>query len=192
LFLDEPTNHLDIPAAEILEEALVDFDGTLLFVSHDRRFLENVATRVLSVRDGVVELFNGGFRDYIATHAIAASSAAAEREEEKKRVAQTKASNRPPPPGETKPEARASKQTYEDQKQLARDKEKRKRRIAELENSIALGEAELEVMREALKADPAGDWSKLAEMAEREQDLARKVDAMMAEWTKLSEQEAGT
>src|SRR5208337_3856364 len=51
LFLDEPTNHLDIPAAEILEEALTGFDGTVILVSHDRRFLENVTTRIVSVRD---------------------------------------------------------------------------------------------------------------------------------------------
>ena len=182
LFLDEPTNHLDIPAAEILEEALVAFEGTLLFVSHDRRFLENVATRVVSVRDGAVEIFNGGFRDYIAAHA----PAEAPEEEAPPPKKPTK-----PPPAASKQEARASKQTYEDQKQAARDKEKRKRRIAELENAIALGEAELAVMRDALKADLGGDWAKLAEMAEREQDLARKVDAMMTEWTKLSEEAAG-
>src|SRR6202012_4535366 len=51
LFPDEPTNHLDIPAAEILEEALVGFEGTVVLVSHDRRFLENVTTRIVAVRD---------------------------------------------------------------------------------------------------------------------------------------------
>ena len=66
LFLDEPTNHLDIPAAEILEEALVGFDGTVLLVSHDRRFLETVATRIISVRDGQVEVYPGGFSDFAA------------------------------------------------------------------------------------------------------------------------------
>ena len=64
LFLDEPTNHLDIPAAEILEEALTGFEGTVILVSHDRRFLENVTTRVVSVRDGMAEAYPGGFRDY--------------------------------------------------------------------------------------------------------------------------------
>ena len=59
LFLDEPTNHLDIPAGEILEEALLGFEGTVLFVSHDRRFLENVATRIVAVRDSVVEVYPG-------------------------------------------------------------------------------------------------------------------------------------
>ncbi|HEY4117281.1 MAG TPA: ABC-F family ATP-binding cassette domain-containing protein, partial [Byssovorax sp.] len=62
LFLDEPTNHLDIPAAKILEEALAGFEGTVVFVSHDRRFLEAVSTRVLGVRDGHVDAYPGGFK----------------------------------------------------------------------------------------------------------------------------------
>ena len=70
LFLDEPTNHLDIPAAEILEEALKGFDGTVFLVSHDRRFLENTTTRIVSVRDGVVDIYPGGFRGAsVAAHA---------------------------------------------------------------------------------------------------------------------------
>src|SRR5512140_2934295 len=65
LFLDEPTNHLDIPAAEILEEALVGYGGTVILVSHDRRFLENVTTRIVSVRDGACDVYPGGFRDFV-------------------------------------------------------------------------------------------------------------------------------
>ena len=64
LFLDEPTNHLDIPASEILEEALVGFEGTVILVSHDRRFLENVTTRIVHVREGRAEVYPGGFKDY--------------------------------------------------------------------------------------------------------------------------------
>ena len=75
LFLDEPTNHLDIPAAEILEEALTGFEGTVVFVSHDRRFLEGVATRVIALRDGEVEIYPGGFADYRDASARAAAAA---------------------------------------------------------------------------------------------------------------------
>jgi ATP-binding cassette subfamily F protein 3 len=64
LFLDEPTNHLDIPAAEILEEALVGFEGTVILVSHDRRFLETVTTRTVAFLDSEVDVYEGGFRDY--------------------------------------------------------------------------------------------------------------------------------
>jgi ATP-binding cassette, subfamily F, member 3 len=64
LFLDEPTNHLDIPAAEILEEALVGFEGTVVLISHDRRFLETVTTRTASFGPDGIDLYDGGFKDY--------------------------------------------------------------------------------------------------------------------------------
>src|SRR5207253_338298 len=78
LFLDEPTNHLDIPAAEILEEALASFEGTVLLVSHDRRFLEAVTTRTVAVSEGHIDVYPGGFKDYTDTLA----RKAAEREEQ--------------------------------------------------------------------------------------------------------------
>ena len=174
LFLDEPTNHLDIPAAEILEEALMGFDGTVLFVSHDRRFLENVATRIVSVRDGKVTVYQGGFRDFLADARVPSVEPPAP----VKRV-----SVAPPKP----PDVVDRKKVYEAERGAAREKERAKKRIGELENGIALAETELAMLREHLKADPGGNWAKLSEMATREQALAKKVDAMMAEWAKLSE-----
>jgi len=171
LFLDEPTNHLDIPAAEILEEALASFEGTVIFVSHDRRFLEHVATRVVSVRDGRVLVYNGGFRDFVQD--------TNKKREELPQRPQKK--SEPPPP---KDEGRA---TFEAQKARAREEEKKKRRIAELESAIAVAETEIGLMREKLKQDHGGDWSRLAELAEREQELSRKVETMMGEWEKLQQ-----
>jgi ATP-binding cassette subfamily F protein 3 len=91
LFLDEPTNHLDIPAAEILEEALVGFEGTVILVSHDRRFLEGVTTRVVHIRDGAVDVYPAGFRDYEDMLARLARQAEAEKAAEKA------AAKEPPP-----------------------------------------------------------------------------------------------
>ncbi len=62
--LDEPTNHLDMRAKDVLLEALQEFSGTLVFVSHDRYFLENLATRVFEVADGEVRVFPGNYADY--------------------------------------------------------------------------------------------------------------------------------
>jgi len=169
LFLDEPTNHLDIPAAEILEDALVKFEGTVIFVSHDRRFLENVATRVVSVRDGKVDVYGGGFRDFVQDTTKKREEIPLKREKPK---------SQPPPAG---------KAQYEESKAKAREEEKRKRRIAELESAIAVAETEIDLMREKLKQDHGGDWSRLAELAEREQELTRKVETMMNEWAKLQE-----
>jgi ATP-binding cassette subfamily F protein 3 len=77
LLLDEPTNHLDLPTREALEDALAGFGGTLLFVSHDRYFINRVATRVAAFRDGRLDLTDGGYDDYLAAARGAAVGARA-------------------------------------------------------------------------------------------------------------------
>jgi ATP-binding cassette, subfamily F, member 3 len=174
LFLDEPTNHLDIPASEILEEALVGFEGTVLLVSHDRRFLENVTTRIVHVRGGRAEVYPGGFKDYENAARPSPKAAAPPRKETKaKSVALVEAD---------------SKQKYEEQRNAARTLEKKKRRIQELEAAIATGEKDLERLRGKLREGPGEDWEKLATMAREEQALAKKVDTMLVEWARLSEE----
>ncbi len=195
LFLDEPTNHLDIPAAEILEEALMGFEGTVLLVSHDRRFLENVATRIVSVRDGKVDVYPGGFRDYVASLAPPRDESAGtqagggrSRKSEAPRKDEARA-KRDAPKVEDPAKVEAEKRRlYETQRNDARNAEKRKRRVAELEKSIAAGEKEVESLRATLKSASGDDWEKLAETARVEQALQKKVDAMLMEWAKLSEE----
>jgi ATP-binding cassette subfamily F protein 3 len=177
LFLDEPTNHLDIPAAEILEEALVGFDGTVFVVSHDRRFLESVTTRLIIVRDGHADIYPGGFRDWAQMRA---------RKPDPPELPQKK-KNAPPPPPPPK-ESAEKRKGFEEQKAAARDKERKKKRVEELVDLIAAGEKELEKLRADLQEDPAGNWEKLAKMAQQEQQLAKRVDTMMSEWSRLSEE----
>ena len=220
LFLDEPTNHLDIPAAEILEEALASFEGTVLLVSHDRRFLEGVTTRVIHVRDGRVDIYPGGFRDYEETLARRAAAAEAEaratkdattrdaraaRETRaraaeptstgeaagKTRQVKRSASTRPQAGPVAEQDPEARKRAFEAEKQAARALERKKKRVKELEAEISGGEAELERRREELKQDPAGNWAKLADLAKQEQVLAKRVDAAVAEWMALSEELSG-
>jgi ATP-binding cassette subfamily F protein 3 len=173
LFLDEPTNHLDIPAAEILEEALVGFEGTVLFVSHDRRFLENVATRIVSVRDGKVDIYPGGFSDFV--------SATTPKQAEEPKAPPARAKSVSPPRGDEGGRAK-----HEAQKQQARERERQKRRVKELEDLIAAGEKQLAEMRAKLREDPGGDWEKLAELAAEEQAVTQRVEAMVAEWERLA------
>jgi ATP-binding cassette subfamily F protein 3 len=182
LFLDEPTNHLDIPAAEILEEALTNFEGTTLLVSHDRRFLENVTTRVVSLREGRAEVYPGTFRDYEHSVKRGAEADAAKANERK---ANERKGNAAAPPASPDDE---SKKRYEAQRQAARALEKKKRRIQELETSIAAGEKDVDVLRAMLKTAPGDNWEKLTRMAQEEQALTKKVDAMLLEWARLSEE----
>lgn len=197
LFLDEPTNHLDIPAAEILEEALVGFEGTVLLVSHDRRFLENVTTRIVSVRGGRAEVYPGGFRDF--TVASAEKTAGADRSPPGSRsragdgrdgaaVAARGATPAAARPGTASVDGEQARQKYEAQKLAARAADRKKRRIVELESAISTGERDLDALRSKLRQAPGDDWENLAKMAQDEQSLAKKVDAMLVEWAKLSEE----
>ncbi len=189
LFLDEPTNHLDIPAAEILEEALSDFEGTVIFVSHDRRFLEGVASRILSVRDGRADAYPGGFADYEAHLIRAAGDAqlvAAGREGDKKKAAKEKQNTAAG--SQVAEGAQERRRSFEADKAAARALEKKRRRFAELEAEIAKGEEELSRMREVLRQDPQGDWALLAERVKEEQAFAKKVEAWMSEWFSLGQE----
>ena len=64
LLLDEPTNHLDIPSSEVLEDALLEFEGTILTISHDRYFLDRIATRIISLGIMGLRSFPGNYSDY--------------------------------------------------------------------------------------------------------------------------------
>ncbi len=174
LFLDEPTNHLDIPAAEILEEALAGFEGTVLFVSHDRRFLENVSTRVLRVEDGTCELFSTNFRDWSEQEQLRLTAQA---EAMRARVAAS-----------AKEAPVAGRSSFEDNKAARRDQERKKRRVVELEKEIAQSEARVDAMRVKLREHSPDEWEKLAELAQQEQALQRKIDSMLMEWAKVSEE----
>ncbi len=184
LFLDEPTNHLDIPAAEILEEALVGFEGTVVLVSHDRRFLETVTTRIVAFSDRGPMVYEEGFRDYTATL-------------ERKRRAEAEGPRRAPKPEpkpqktQPKPESKAQPNTtHRNQKTEARELERKKKRVAELERAIAAAESDVASLRDALK-NPETDWERLHQLALKEQNTAKILEALTAEWLKLSEELAG-
>jgi ATP-binding cassette subfamily F protein 3 len=160
-------------------------------VSHDRRFLENVTTRIVSVRDGRADVYPGGFRDYervveqrAAAQRAAEAAARVERAAQKAEKAKTDADAAQD--GKVAKEKAVEK--FEEQRQAARLLEKKKRRVKELEASIASGEKELDALRGKLKAAPGDDWEKLAGMAQEEQTLARRVDSMLVEWARLSEE----
>lgn len=88
LILDEPTNHLDLTARESLEEALKNFDGTVIFVSHDRYFISAVAERVVEIEDAALKSYDGGYEGYKVKKAEAAERARLKEEEEKRKEAQ--------------------------------------------------------------------------------------------------------
>ena len=73
LLLDQPTNHLDLPAQEVLQEVLDQYEGTILLISHDRYLVSHLATQIWDLRDGYLNVFDGDYQDFVAQAEIPAS-----------------------------------------------------------------------------------------------------------------------
>ncbi len=184
LFLDEPTNHLDIPAAEILEEALIGFEGTVILVSHDRRFLETVTTRTLSFTPDGVDIYEGGFKDY--GDALERKRKA---DDELRERGAARASKPAPPKAQPKPApAPAPGDSRESRKAASRDRERKQRRVQELEKQIAELEATLDAFRQELKASDGANWERLHDLAVKDREYSELLERAMKEWVTLSEE----
>jgi ATP-binding cassette, subfamily F, member 3 len=166
LVLDEPTNHLDIPARETLEDALGEYEGTLLVVSHDRYFLDRVCTRLLVIDGSHVEAHTGNYSDW-------RRRAASERSQRQAAA--------PAPAPDPRPSS-ASAAAREADKASERERRRLVRRVETLEADVSKLEAELAAVRAELASDHGGDWQKLHTLADRERDLDALLTRRMAEW----------
>ena len=168
LLLDEPTNHLDMDSREVLEDALDDFDGTLLTVSHDRYFINRVANRVVEMRpDGVTE-YLGNYDDYVEKKRLEADGALAEAEGGKTRTQLDK-------------EKRRERLKQESAKTLKLKLKQAEQAIADTEERIAQLEARM--------ADPETYKSPDAaqKLAQEHRDAQEALDALYSDWEELSE-----
>ena len=159
LLLDEPTNHLDIASREWIEEAVEAFDGTLLFVSHDRYFIQRFATRVWELADGTITDYPMGFAQYRAAKA-----------EEKKNAPAPQAA---PKKGDTRP-ARGN-----------REKQAARRQLTICETGIGKLEARIADMDRQMEA-VACDPGKLNELYQQKQALEQELEEQMVRWEELS------
>lgn len=171
LLMDEPTNHLDIEAKEVLEEALDNYDGTLLFVSHDRYFINELANKIISVRDGHAKIYNGNYSYYLDEKA---KQAAAAQEAETQKAA-----------AETTPGASQNKGKLSYQEQKARDSQKRKleRAVSDAEAKIEKLEAEeKEIQTEMANPDIAASFEKLGPLQEKLSAVQEQLDQANNDW----------
>ncbi len=170
LVLDEPTNHLDLPARESLEAALKAFDGTVLFVSHDRYFIRALAGKILELEDGEAHSFTGSYDEYTAQKQAAKA--------QQKRVDQI-----PTPTPSTKSEKAES--YYRSKEERAADARKRTR-IKKIEEEISALEEEDTVLSEAL-ADPAvtSDFALLTEKCNRLEEIKNLLEGLYTEYETL-------
>ena len=168
LLLDEPTNHLDMDSREVLEDALDDFDGTLLTVSHDRYFINRVANRVVEMRpDGVTE-YLGNYDDYVEKKRLEADGALAEAEGGKTRTQLDK-------------EKRRERLKQESAKTLKLKLKQAEQAIADTEERIAQLEARM-ADPETYKSPDAGQ-----KLAQEHRDAQEALDALYSDWEELSE-----
>jgi len=168
LILDEPTNHLDIDSKEVLENALIDFDGTLLFVSHDRYFINRVATHVLELSENGSTLYLGDYDYYV------------EKKSEME-VSQTEEVSTSNQAKEASPvnHYRAQKESQKEIRKLMRQIESLEAEIEELEaQSQAISEQMLET----------NDAEKLMELQTELDKISHRQEEAMLEWEELSEQ----
>jgi ATP-binding cassette subfamily F protein 3 len=181
LLLDEPTNHLDLDSREALEESLDDFQGSIVFVSHDRAFIDRLATRVLDLRGGRVLAFDGNYTDTAERRAERRRRPEPEGPAHREDAAEVARSKAPVP------EVRAARKA---EAPALRESARRRRRIASMEEKIAALEAEVDALdtrlwEEALTLGPVASRDLAAKRAARRADL----DALVEEWAALSEEE---
>ena len=168
LILDEPTNHLDIDSKEVLENALIDFDGTLLFVSHDRYFINRVATHVLELSENGSTLYLGDYDYYV---------------EKKAEVEMTQAEE-----ASTNNQANevSSVNDYQAQKESQKEVRKLIRQIESLEAEIEELESQSQAISEQMLE--TNDAGKLMELQDELDKISHRQEEAMLEWEELSEQ----
>ncbi|WP_217994149.1 ABC-F family ATP-binding cassette domain-containing protein [Bacillus cereus] len=174
LILDEPTNHLDLNSKEILENALIDYPGTLLFVSHDRYFINRVTTTVVELSTEGAQEYLGDYDYYVEKKNEMIERAAFEQQEQQESQA---------PVQKTVAQEKLNYLEEKERKQLERQ---RTRKIEELEQNIVEFEEEIATLEDQLcLPEIYADYEKASEITTKKQTLQEQLDACMAEWEEL-------
>lgn len=170
LLCDEPTNHLDLPARESLEKALKEYDGTLIFVSHDRYFVSALAQRVIEIEDKKLKSYAGGYDFYTA-------------EKKREREAEILAGERAKLAAAES--AREAKSGYRSKKERAEEAAK-KERIKRIEADICAAEAEEnQINEDMLKPDAVADYKKLNGLSARLEEVKARLEKLYKEYETL-------
>lgn len=166
LILDEPTNHLDIDSKEVLENALIAFDGSLLFVSHDRYFINRVATKVLEITEEGSQLFLGDYDYYLEKKAELEELAALDNQDDQ--VSEVISPN-----------------VYQQQKENQKEVRKLSRRLAEIESLLETIEEQVEALTEQMTM--TNDAVQLMDAQAQLEDLEKEQENLMDEWESIGQ-----
>jgi ATP-binding cassette subfamily F protein 3 len=169
MVLDEPTNHLDLQSRQLLEEVLSEFEGTLLFVSHDRYFIDRLATKVWAVEDGVLSPYLGNYTEY-RTH--------------KQRIAQNTPANKPINNAE-----KAKPVIVSSEKAASKKGSKKKgRTVEDVERDIEKAEAHVRLLEEQLaQAALIADAKQLTQLSIDYEEAKARIDQLLEEWEQLAD-----
>ena len=168
LVLDEPTNHLDLPSKEVLQQALSEYEGTLIIVSHDRYLLDRVPNRIFAIENGKLTQYKGGYGDYLKARAEQGSEKAA--------------------PAHTKTDSEQKKQ-YNRGKEQRREDARRRKEYAEAEALIHTLEEELEAAKAEMSLDSVqNDYQRLQELCTLIEEKQQLLDATLDRWLIISEE----
>ncbi|WP_218014982.1 ABC-F family ATP-binding cassette domain-containing protein [Bacillus cereus] len=171
LILDEPTNHLDLNSKEILENALIDYPGTLLFVSHDRYFINRVTTTVIELSTEGAQEYLGDYDYYVEKKNEMIERAELEQQENDTPVQKVVAQE---------------KLNYLEEKERKKLERQRTRKIEELEQNIVEFEEEIATLEDQLcLPEIYADYEKTSEITTKKQTLQEQLEACMAEWEEL-------
>ena len=168
LILDEPTNHLDIQSREWIEEAVEEYEGNLLFVSHDRYFIERFASRIWMLENGQITDFRGGYQDYLAAKARGAAG---------------KSASDAQAPAEKTPEPREKK---EKPKRPGGTKNLEKE-VAAAERAVGKAEEQMDELEQQIQ-EASADYLKLQELYEQREALEEEILKLYGTWETLSAQ----
>ncbi|MRN06618.1 ABC transporter ATP-binding protein [Lactobacillus sp. 0.1XD8-4] len=167
LILDEPTNHLDIDSREVLESAINEFDGTVLFISHDRYFINQVATDILAMQQNGIKHYEGDYDDYLAT-----------KDKENPTIVESANTNK----------GAAGKQSYQQNKEQQRARRKIQRQVDSLEKEMADLENQQSAVQEQMsQPEIATDIGKLTDLQKQLDALAAKAEEVELAWTEAAE-----
>ena len=168
LVLDEPTNHLDLPSKEVLQQALSEYEGTLIIVSHDRYLLDRVPNRIFAIENGKLTQYKGGYGDYLKARAEQGSEKSA--------------------PTHTKTDSEQKKQ-YNRGKEQRREDARRRKEYAEAEALIHTLEEELEAAKAEMSLDSVqNDYQRLQELCTLIEEKQQLLDATLDRWLIISEE----
>lgn len=170
LILDEPTNHLDIDSKEVLEAALMDYPGTILFVSHDRYFINRITDQVAKMSKNGIKVYLGDYDYYLEKI-----------EEEKEFIKLSKEKT-------DKPKIDNRRRSFQEEKQLQSENRRKERKIAQLE--VAIEEKELDIARleeEMTKPEVFQDHEKALELTKKVDGMNQELEKLMEEWANLQD-----